>query len=45
MRDIAGTVACIDGNTFMVSDEDYAVAVIDEVEQPQHRQRRFAVAY
>jgi hypothetical protein len=32
------------GNSF-ISAEDFAVAVIDEVERPQHRQRRFTVAH
>jgi putative NADH-flavin reductase len=28
-----------------ISAEDLAVAILDEVEQPQHRRRRFTVAY
>lgn len=28
-----------------ISAEDYAVALVDEIEQPQHIQRRFTVAY
>ena len=32
------------GNSF-ISVEDFAVAVIDEVERPQHRQHRFTVAH
>jgi len=28
-----------------ISLEDYAVAMLDEVEKPAHRQRRFTVGY
>lgn len=28
-----------------ISVEDYAVAMLDEVEQPRHRQARFSVAF
>lgn len=34
-----------DTGTSFISAEDFAVAVVDEVEHPQHRQRRFTVAY
>lgn len=33
-----------EGNSH-ISMEDYAVAVLDELEQPKHERRRFAVAY
>jgi putative NADH-flavin reductase len=29
----------------MISVEDLAVAVLDEIEQPQHSRQRFTVAY
>jgi putative NADH-flavin reductase len=28
-----------------ISNQDFAVAVIDELENPQHRQQRFTVGY
>ena len=28
-----------------ISGEDYAIAFLDEIERPQHRRRRFTVAY
>jgi putative NADH-flavin reductase len=28
-----------------ISLEDYAMAMLDEIEQPRHRRKRFAVAY
>lgn len=33
-----------DGNS-IISVEDYAVALLDEIEQPSHRRQRFAVGY
>lgn len=33
-----------DGNS-VISFEDYAVAVLDEIETPQHRRQRFTIAY
>ncbi|MFC9425992.1 NAD(P)-dependent oxidoreductase [Streptomyces sp. NPDC056987] len=33
-----------DGNS-TISVEDYAVALLDEIEQPRHRRQRFAVGY
>jgi len=37
-------VADADGNS-RISAEDYAIAFIDELEQPKHTQRRFTLAY
>lgn len=34
-----------ESGTSFISADDYAVAVLDEVEKPQHRQQRFAVGY
>ena len=34
-----------ESGTSSISAEDYAVAVLDEVEKPQHRQQRFTVGY
>ncbi|MEV6152953.1 hypothetical protein AB0L53_21645 [Nonomuraea sp. NPDC052129] len=34
-----------DGGNSTISVEDYAVALLDEIEKPGHRRQRFAVGY
>ncbi|MGH6962078.1 MAG: NAD(P)-dependent oxidoreductase [Dongiaceae bacterium] len=43
---LGGDQLLVDGNgESKISQEDYAVALIDEVEQPRHVRRRFTVGY
>lgn len=34
-----------DNNESLISREDFAVAILDEIEKPQHIRQRFTVAY
>ena len=41
---LGGLIADASGNS-RISFQDYAVALVDEIEQPQHRGQRFTIGY